>query len=330
MPGLNNPVEHWFTRADSDRELLERTGLADYEQLARERASWIGPEITENRIRAKYAACQLALRTLADKVAALEPDAIVVVGDDHREVFSADHMPSFDVHWADEIYAPPFVGRRPAVENSARPEPVEGPRGGSTSSPRAGLSLSRAETEHMYPGQTDLARHVIGSLIQDEFDVAHSRTLGPEGLGHAFDFVCRRIMEGRRFPLVPVLLNTYYPPNRPTTSRCYALGRALRRAIDSWPNDARVAVIGTGGLTHHVVDETMDRAILGAIRDRDERTLTSFPESRYVDGTSEIKAWIVVAGAMAEDDRELNVVDYQPCYRSPAGTGCGNAFAYWE
>jgi 3-O-methylgallate 3,4-dioxygenase len=312
MPGLNNPVEHWFTRADSDRELLERTGLADYEQLAKDRASWIGPEITEDRLRFKYAACQEALRALADKVTALSPDAIVVVGDDHREVFSADHMPAFDVHWADEIYAPPFVAQRPGAGSQLN--------GNGQSEPG----------EHMYPGQTDLARHLIGSLVDDEFDVAHSRTLGPEGLGHAFDFVCRRIMEGRRFPLVPVLLNTYYPPNRPTTGRCYALGRALRRAIDSWPGDARVAVIGTGGLTHHVVDETMDRAILAAIHDRDERALTSFPESRYVDGTSEIKAWIVVAGAMAEDDREFTVIDYQPCYRSPAGTGCGNAFAYWE
>jgi aromatic ring-opening dioxygenase catalytic subunit (LigB family) len=137
-------------------------------------------------------------------------------------------------------------------------------------------------------------------------------------------------MEGHRVPLVPVLLNTYYPPNRPTSSRCFNLGRALRRAIDSWPESKRVAVIGTGGLTHHVIDQEMDRTVLAAMAERDEATLTAYPESRYIDGTSEIKAWIVVAGAMQADDRPMTLVDYQPCYRSPAGTGCGNAFAYWE
>lgn len=310
MPGLNTPVEHWFTRAESDRRVLENNGYADYDALVRDRSSWIEAEITEERIRARYAACQAGVRAIADKLAQVAPDVIVVVGDDHREVFSADHMPAFDVHWSDQMYAPPFVGRRPGEATAPASEP-DG-------------------EDHLYPGQPDLARHLIRSLITDQFDVAHSRTLGPEGLGHAFDFVCRRIMEGHRIPLIPVLLNTYYPPNRPTSSRCFDLGRALRRAIDSWPETSRVAVIGTGGLTHHVIDQEMDLTILAAMAERDERTLTAYPESRYIDGTSEIKAWIVVAGAIQEDDRPMTLVDYQPCYRSPAGTGCGNAFAYWE
>ncbi|MBM2809956.1 MAG: protocatechuate 3,4-dioxygenase [Chloroflexi bacterium] len=311
MPGLNNPVEHWFTRAEADRNHLQTTGLADYDKLSRDRASWIAPELTEDRIREKYAACQRALRVLADELAAVKPDVIVIVGDDHREVFSADHMPSFDVHWAEEIYAPPFVGRRPGTFGAETQPAIE-------------------TGQHMYPGDVSLAQHVLESLIADEFDVAHSRTLGPEGLGHAFDFVCRRIMEGQRIPLVPLLLNTYYPPNRPTASRCYALGQALRSAIDSWPSEKRVAIVGTGGLTHHVVDAEMDRAVLSAIERHDEATLTGFPEACFVDGTSEIKAWVVVAGAMADDTRPMRLVEYQPCYRSPAGTGCGNAFAYWE
>ena len=110
MPGLNNPVERWFTRAESDRRHLELHQLGDYEELCRQRASWIGPEITEDRIRQKYAACQEALKTLAEVLERTAPDVIVIVGDDHREVFSAEHMPAFDIHWADQIYAPPFVG----------------------------------------------------------------------------------------------------------------------------------------------------------------------------------------------------------------------------
>src|SRR5581483_440070 len=225
-----------------------------------------------------YEACQNALRTLADKLLEVGPDVIVVIGDDHREVFSADHMPSFDVHWAERIYVPPFVGRGD----------------GATIVPDA------PGDDNVYPGQSDLAEHMIRVLSDHEFDIAHSRVVGAAGLGHSFDFVCRRIMERRRAPLVPVLLNTYYPPNRPTTGRCYALGRAIRRAIDSWENACRVAVVGTGGLTHHVVDEAMDRSLLNAMAKRDEEALTAYPESRYIDGTSEIKAWIVAAGVMAD------------------------------
>ena len=61
----------------------------------------------------------------------------------------------------------------------------------------------------------------------------------------------------------------------------------------------RVGIMGTGGLTHHVIDEQMDRALLDALKDKNREQLLSFPESRYVDGTSEVKNWIVVAGAIA-------------------------------
>ncbi|MBM2811985.1 MAG: protocatechuate 3,4-dioxygenase, partial [Chloroflexi bacterium] len=188
-----------------------------------------------------------------------------------------------------------------------------------------------SEAEHVYPGQPELGHHVIGCLNEAEFDVAHSRTLAPgQSLGHTFDFVCRRIMRGARVPQLPVLLNTYYAPNRPSATRCYALGRALRQAVDSWESDLTVALIASGGLTHTVLDQSMDQAILEGMRNRDERALTRFPESVFVDGTSEIKAWIVLAGAMEADPREMQLIDYVPCYRSVAGTGCGMGFAYWE
>ena len=81
--------------------------------------------------------------------------------------------------------------------------------------------------------------------------------------------------------------------------------------------------------THHVIDEEMDRTVLAAIEHKDAEQLLSFGEDRFVDGTSETKAWIVVAGAMESDPRPMTFVDYQPCYRSVAGTGCANAFVYW-
>ena len=59
------------------------------------------------------------------------------------------------------------------------------------------------------------------------------------------------------------------------------------------------------------------------------RGLTGFPEARFNSGTSEIRNWIVVAGAMADSDLQMNLVDYVPCYRTEAGNGCAMGFAEW-
>jgi hypothetical protein len=172
---------------------------------------------------------------------------------------------------------------------------------------------------------------MIRSLIADEFDVSHTREV-PEGrsVGHAFDFVYSRIMGGKVPTHVPIWLNTYYFPNVPTLSRSYALGRAVRRGIESWDNNARVAVIGTGGLSHMIIDEALDREFLAVLQEKDEEALTRMPEEPFVFGTSEDRNWLVAAGAMHDSDVSMNLVCYEPCYRSPAGTGCACAFAYWK
>jgi len=67
------------------------------------------------------------------------------------------------------------------------------------------------------------------------------------------------MLTGEDIPMVPVMINTFFPPNQPTPARCYALGRSLRKAIDSWDSDKRVAVIASGGLSHTIMDEEIDR-----------------------------------------------------------------------
>jgi len=76
-----------------------------------------------------------------------------------------------------------------------------------------------------------------------------------------------------------------------------------------------------------VIDEELDHRILGAFRSRAADQITSVPQAELVSGTSEIRNWVVVAGATEHLD--LEVLDYVPTYRSPAGTGCGMAFARW-
>jgi hypothetical protein len=127
---------------------------------------------------------------------------------------------------------------------------------------------------------------------------------------------------------VPVIINTLYPPNQPTARRCYELGRAVRAAIESFPGDERVAVVGSGGLSHFLIDQQIDRTFLQALRDKDADTICSLPNLRLQSGTGEIRSWIAAAAAAQELD--LGFVEYQACYRSPAGSGMGMGFAIWR
>jgi len=61
-------------------------------------------------------------------------------------------------------------------------------------------------------------------------------------------------------PIVPLVVNTYYPPNQPTPRRCFALGSAVRKAIESFTLDFRVGILASGGLSHFTVDEELDQA----------------------------------------------------------------------
>ena len=104
----------------------------------------------------------------------------------------------------------------------------------------------------------------------------------------------------------------------------------LARAIAAWPGDQKVVVNASGGLTHFVVNEAFDHLVIQAMEKGDAATLTSLPEGMFQSGTSEIKNWIVAAGALAETGLPMKLVDYVPCYRSEAGSGSGMGFASWR
>ena len=120
------------------------------------------------------------------------------------------------------------------------------------------------------PTDAALGRHMIESLMDAEFDVGRSSFLDPskggpnQGRHRARLRLCLQPADDRGdvITAVPVMLNTYYPPNQPTPRRCYNLGRALRSAIESWPQDIRVGILASGGLSHFVVDEELDQQAL--------------------------------------------------------------------
>ena len=84
----------------------------------------------------------------------------------------------------------------------------------------------------------------------------------------------------------------------------------------------------TGGLSHFVVDEELDRLALKGMEEANAEILTTLPRARLQSATTEIMNWVATAGAMGGTKMETLV--YEPGYRTPAGTGCGCAVGVWE
>jgi hypothetical protein len=271
----------------------------------------LAAELSPARIATRYQACQLALERSRDQLMALRPEVLVVIGDDQRELFLDDIMPAISVFWGNSLDdRPPGAESYPATMESAYP-------------------YYHADQDDTYQTEPDLGLHLVSHLVESGFDVAQF-TEQPAGrsLGHAFTFIYRRLLEGLpRLPLVPIMLNTYYPPNQPTPARCVQLGHALRAAIDSWPRDRRVALIASGGLTHPIIDEKLDRRLLEALERHDHDDLARLPVQSLTEGSSEIRNWIAVGAALP--DARGQIIDYIPAYRSAAGSGCGMGFFAW-
>lgn len=312
-PMLNTPAKDWpsFIDRDGVREFLDKDGNpARYEELLTRADPRAAPELTPERFAARHDRAQAAIERLKEGVRRAELDALIIVGDDQKELFHEDHLPSFLVYYGDTIrnvpLSPTFKGPEWSRLATARYYEEKEPRD--------------------YPVAAPLGLHLIQELVDREFDVATSNGLPPsEGEGHAHAFVRKRVMDDPALPVVPVFMNTYYPPNQPTPRRCYKFGQALRAAVESYPKDLRVGIAGSGGLSHFVVDEELDRGVIDALKRKDGEALQSLPRKILNSGSSEIRMWITVGGAVEHLD--MNWSDYVPGYRTPAGSGTGLGFA---
>jgi hypothetical protein len=323
-PLLSSSPEHWDFRTAADKANPAhpyRGKTYSFDQLLALRK---GDNLAAlNRIevrRERHARCQQQLDRLADRLAAAAPDVIVLVGDDQHEWFKPELQPSFAV----------FHGE--TVLNTA----VDEAKAKTVPPGQAEVMRARhpAQDQH-YPVETELAARIIARAIDDEFDVATlarepRSAAGPIGVGHAVQFIYRRILRDRAVPLVPIFLNTFFPPNQPTPKRCFDFGRSIGRAIASWDSDKRVAVCASGGLSHFVIDEAFDHRIIAALQANDAAALLAEPNVLFQSGTSETKNWITAAGILSETGLRMKLLDYVPCYRSEAGTGNAMAFAVWE
>jgi 3-O-methylgallate 3,4-dioxygenase len=242
-------------------------------------------------------------------------DALIVMGDDQNESYRDDCRPAFAVYFGDTIRN----GNAQHATYSDYPDWYVRNRQG----------FFEPDAPRDYPVHSALAVHLIEELMDLGFDLASSKTLPEgEGEGHAIAYVHRQVMEPRQpVPAVPIFLNTYFPPNQPRPRRCYAFGQAIRRAVETFSGAERVGILASGGLSHFLVDEEFDRAILKACADKDAAFLQSLPRNKLHAGSSEILNWVALAGAVEHLD--LNWFEYVPGYRTPAGTGTGLSFATW-
>lgn len=325
-PLLATPPEAWDGRAEVDRKnpaLAYRDRTYNFEELLQARKDPYFEEQNRIEVRTEYfGRCQAALDQLGDIVEQTKPDVMVIVGDDQHEWFLGEIQPAF------AIYHHTTVTNYALDEETKDWHRAAHGRGHS-------MMMNHPESDQSYPVAGELAVHLIERTTLDEFDTASSGAQpvgdqGPRNLGHAYGFIVRRILGDKPMPIVPILINTYFLPNQPTAKRCYDYGRALGRAIKSWDKKARVAVCASGGMSHFVIDEELDRRLLGALENRDVKALTTEPEFSFRSGNSEIKNWIIVAGICAETEMRMDLLDYVPCYRSEAGTGSGMAFATWR
>ena len=315
-PQLAMPPEQWRSYGDRSRTQKEhwyQGKTYSFEELVDVRAeSHFDQECTDEKFQSRYDACQRAIKHLASTLSTVKPDLAIILGDDQHEAFLDDNMPCISIFNGSSIDDAPGGGggfRDPKIDN----QPAE---------------------RITHPADEAFGNHLIETFMANEFDLGRTNKL-PQGrhegaVGHAFYYVYRRLMDNKVTPNVPIFLNTYYPPNQPTMKRCYQLGKSLRKAIEAWDGPETVAFIASGGLSHFVIEEELDQHIIEGLKNNNETKLTDLPNIRFNSGTSEIRTWIVVAGAMADNGLEMNLIDYQPCYRSEAGTGCAMGFAEWR
>ena len=291
------------------REKDETDPRLDYQALLQKAKPGLDKKLTLEKFLQRDEACQIAIRTLGEALQAARADVVVIFGDDQQEQFHDDNMPTFAIYHGKSVPVVKDSGLRPSGWKDAE---------------RRGWADTAAE----YDAGDELANHLIRALTDAEFDIARSNKLRAEvGVGHAFSFLYRRILPGGKLPMVPVMVNTYYPPNQPTPKRCYAFGQAVRKAIESWNSNKRVAIMASGGLSHVVIDEEIDAMTIHGLKNKRPEVLFQLPREKLRGGTSEILNWVALAGAM--EDRDLQFFEYVTTYRSPAATGCGMGFAYW-
>ena len=215
-------------------------------------------------------------------MAETKPDVCIIVYNDHASAFSLESIPTFALGVAPEF---------PPADEGYGPRQVP-----------------------VVKGNPELAWHLAESLILDEFDMT---IVNEMPVDHGLT-VPLSIMYGQpeMWPcqVIPLCVNVIqYPP--PTGNRCYKLGKAIRRAVDSFDQDLRVAIFGTGGMSHQlqgeragVVNREFDLNWLDKLVTAPEE-IKDIRHTEYIRETGsegiELVMWFIMRGALNDQVKEV-------------------------
>ena len=240
----------------------------------------------------------VAFRELGHRLTAARPDVLIEISPDHWVNFFINNLPSVCIGVGDEHAGPP----EPFLKDFHR----------------------------TLPGHAGLANHILKTALANDFEpsVSHHMTLD-----HGFCIPLLR-MELSQLPrIVPIVVNDLEPP-MPSIRRCLAWGRLLAKAIASYPENLRVAILATGGLSHSIgeptmgdIDEPFDRDCIEAFTAGDDASVVRLIDKGLEttgNGGHEVRNWVVAHGAAG--GRGFDLVDYFPV--PEVYVGC--AFASWR
>ncbi|MCK6404159.1 MAG: protocatechuate 3,4-dioxygenase [Sphaerotilus natans subsp. sulfidivorans] len=228
-------------------------------------------------------------------LAEARPDVVVVFYNDHGLNFFLDKMPTF------------AIGTAPSYSNADE-----------------GWGIPQVPA---FTGEQDLSWHLVESLTEAEFDLTTCQEMVVD---HAFTLPMALLWPDQAWPVkvVPICINTVQFP-LPTAARCWKLGQAVGRAIRSWESDARVMVLGTGGLSHQLdgeragfINKEFDLQFMDSLVN-DPAWATRFSIHELVEkaGTQgiELLMWLATRGALGESARELHRNYHIPISNTASG-----------
>jgi hypothetical protein len=324
-PQLSTTPEQWMLRVTADRKRKHWFKGREYsfEELVemRKHENLAEKSSLEARTR-NHAACQAAIAKVAAVWKDVNPDVCVVFGNDQRELVLPEMQPAYTIFHGETFWNGPLPKERAA-----------------TLPPGIGEAewANRTHDRTEYKGLPDLAELLIERGLDSGWDFATSSAWPDHpsphhhvGTPHAFAYLLRRVMEDRAIPMLPIITNTFFPPNQPRPWRCFELGQLVHRVLAEWKKDVRVAVFGSGGMSHFVINEDFDQALFKAIQNRDAAYLRAINPNLIKDGTSELLNWISASGCLFQTNLAGERIEYVPCYRTEAGTGTAQGFVVWK
>jgi hypothetical protein len=308
---MNTAPDRWAALGERD----QLDARFDFAALRANPRPGVAEQLTLEVFTERYNKIQQDVQQLEHVIRDARLDAIVVLSNPHGGITTDAMNATFGVHINDAPPSVEGVAQRIAMNEAAA----------------AGeQTVERAVTGPQYPTDGELARHLMHGLIEEGIDVAANFQSAPgAGLDGAYNLLYQRYLTEATMPYVPVLVSRYLPMQA-TPKRCYQFGQALRRVIETWDPDKRIGVMASGGLSHQIIDEDLDRIVVDGLTSGDAEALCGLSRKALngAPGTPEILNWVITAAAMAP--RTMTLIDYIPCYRSLAGTGHGVAFGYWR